>query len=471
MRHGRAWVRLSAHGAAGHPLTISTIRSAVPFGKGVTIRATAVLRRRTLSRAAAVGVVGQGYVGLSLACAAADAGFSVTGVDIDQERVDSLNAGSLCVAGVRPADFDAGISSGRMSFTTDASILARSDIVAVCVPTPVKDHSPDLSYVERACREVGEHMSQGSLVILESTTYPGTTDEIVQPLLEASGLASGRDFLLAYSPERIDPGNEEYGFRDTPRVVGGVTPEATGLATLFYEQLVDKVVAVSSSRAAELAKLLENTFRHVNIALVNELAMLCNEMGIDVWEVVGAAATKPFGFMEFDPGPGVGGHCIPLDPRYLAWQVRRDAGRQFRILEQAEDINAMMPNYVASRIGDALNENGKALKGARILVLGVTYKADVGDMRESPALKVMTRLHRRGARVGFHDPYVESVFVNGSRTQRTELTLRAVAGADCVALLTAHSAYDLQWLGEHAQLIFDGRNAFGSVRTPRVVPL
>jgi UDP-N-acetyl-D-glucosamine dehydrogenase len=377
----------------------------------------------------------------------------------------------LCVAGVRATDFETGIASGRLSFTTDASALGHSDIIAICVPTPVKDHTPDLSYVEGACRQVGENMSPGALVVLESTTYPGTTDEIVKPLLESSGLTVGRDLLLAYSPERIDPGNQEYGFRNTPRVVGGLTPEATGLATLFYEQVVDKVIAVSSSRAAELAKLLENTFRHVNIALVNELAMLCEEMGIDVWEVVAAAATKPFGFMPFDPGPGVGGHCIPLDPRYLAWQVRRDAGHQFRILEQAEDINATMPNYVASRIADALNENGKALKGAKILVLGVTYKPDVGDMRESPVLKVMTRLKGRGARVGFHDPYVDSLSINGSMSKRTDLSLRAVAGADCVALLTPHSAYDLEWLGEHASLIFDARNAYGSSRKPTVVPL
>jgi UDP-N-acetyl-D-glucosamine dehydrogenase len=377
----------------------------------------------------------------------------------------------LCVAGVRATDFETGIASGRLSFTTDASALGHSDIVAICVPTPVKDHTPDLSYVEGACRQVGENMSPGALVVLESTTYPGTTDEIVKPLLESSGLTVGRDLLLAYSPERIDPGNQEYGFRNTPRVVGGLTPEATGLATLFYEQVIDKVIAVSSSRAAELAKLLENTFRHVNIALVNELAMLCEEMGIDVWEVVAAAATKPFGFMPFDPGPGVGGHCIPLDPRYLAWQVRRDAGHQFRILEQAEDINATMPNYVASRIADALNENGKALKGAKILVLGVTYKPDVGDMRESPVLKVMTRLKGRGARVGFHDPYVDSLSINGSMSKRTDLSLRAVSGADCVALLTPHSAYDLEWLGEHASLIFDARNAYGSSRKPTVVPL
>ena len=308
-------------------------------------------------------------------------------------------------------------------------------------------------------------------MVLESTTYPGTTDHLVRPILEASGLSAERDFLLAYSPERIDPGNEEFGFRTTPRIVGGTSPEATGVATVFYEQLVDKVVALTSCRAAELAKLLENTFRHVNIALVNEMAMLCQEMGIDVWEVTEAAATKPFGFMSFSPGPGVGGHCIPLDPTYLAWQVRREAGHQFRILEQAEDVNAQMPGYVASRIGDALNEVGKPVKGAKILVLGVTYKSDVGDLRESPAIRVMTALHRRGASVSFHDPFVDAVTMNGSVLPRTELAQRPIATADCVALLTPHSMYDLEWLADHAPLIFDARNAFGTRPLPNVIRL
>jgi nucleotide sugar dehydrogenase len=263
----------------------------------------------------------------------------------------------------------------------------------------------------------------------------------------------------------------EFGLRNTPKVVGGLTPESTGVVTLFYEQLVDKVVALSSCRAAELVKLLENTFRHVNVALVNEMAILCHEMGIDVWEVVNAAATKPFGFMGFTPGPGVGGHCIPLDPAYLAWQVRRDAGHQFRILEQSQDINAQMPGYVAARIGEVLNDQGKAVKSARILILGVSYKPDVGDIRESPSMKVMNHLHRRGAKILFHDPFVESVTVNGAVILRSRLSGQVLAGVDCVALLTPHSSYDLEWLARHAHLIFDSRNAFGDAAGANVMRL
>jgi nucleotide sugar dehydrogenase len=346
--------------------------------------------------------------------------------------------------------------------------VEQSDIIIICVPTPLRDNIPDLSYVEQACRDVARHLHDGCLVVLESTSYPGTTDRLVRPILETSGLFAGRDFLLAYSPERIDPGNEEFTFQNTPKVVGGHTPEATGAAALFYEQLVEKVVVVSSCRAAELSKLLENTFRHVNIALVNEMATLCHEMGIDVWEVAEAAGTKPFGFMPFSPGPGVGGHCIPLDPTYLAWHVRREAGHQFRMLEQAQDINAQMPGYVASRIGDALNDAGKAVRGARVLVLGVTYKADVGDTRESPAVRVMTHLRRRRAEVSFHDPYVTSIGIDGGQLVRTELSERNVARADCVAILTPHLTYDLEWIAQHAALIFDSRNAYGTARNPNV---
>ena len=435
------------------------------------MRSTARLRRRILAHSATVGVVGQGYVGLSLACAAAEAGFDAIGLDIDEHRIEDLAEGRLTVPGVNEELFAAGIDSGRIRFTVDHMRLSECDVVLICVPTPLRDRTPDLSFVEEACRQAAAHLARGALVVFESTTYPGTTEERVQPLLESSGLRSGTDFLLAYSPERIDPGNTEFGLRNTPKVVGGMTPEACGAATLFYEQLCDKVVAVSSCRAAELSKLLENAFRHINVALVNEMAMLCRDMGMDIWEVVDAVATKPFGYLPFYPGPGVGGHCIPLDSTYLAWHVRRDAGRQFRILEQAEDVNAQMPAYVASRIGEALSDAGKPMKGARVLVLGVTYKADVGDTRESPSLSVMGHLVKRGAEVSFHDPFVAEVSVGGSLLTRPDLTERLVAAADCVALLTPHRAYDLDWLVDHAKLVFDARNASGDRRLPNVVKL
>jgi nucleotide sugar dehydrogenase len=435
------------------------------------MRSTSTLRRRLLARDARVAVVGQGYVGLSLACAAAEAGFEVTGIDVDADRVDALAAGRLVVPGVDEATFQGGAATGRLRFSADGDALATSDVICICVPTPVRDHTPDLSYVEQACRDVARHLVGGRLVVLESSTYPGTTNDLVTPLLEASGQRAGRDFLLAYSPERIDPGNSEFHFGNTPRIVGGTTAEATAVAALFYEQMVEKVVALSSARAAELAKLLENTFRHVNIALVNEMAMVCHELGIDVWEVIEAAATKPFGFMAFTPGPGVGGHCIPLDPTYLAWQVRRDVGHQFRILEQAQDVNAHMPGWVAARIGEALNEHAKPLKGAKVLVLGVSYKPDVGDVRESPSLRVMSALARRGAKLTFHDPFVDAVTLDGKRLARTELTARAVAGADLVALLVPHSSYDLEWLAGTAGLLFDARNAYGPGNPPNLVRL
>jgi UDP-N-acetyl-D-glucosamine dehydrogenase len=432
---------------------------------------TAHLRRLILSRRAKVAVVGQGYVGLSLASAAAEAEFPVTGIDIDEDRVASLTAGELVVPGVPESDFASALATGRLAFSSDPSAMAEADVICICVPTPVRDHAPDLSFVEAAAREAARHLRPGQLVILESTTYPGTTEGPVRELLEASGLAAGRDFLLAYSPERVDPGNEEYTFQSIPRIVGGFTPESTGAASVFYGQLVDKVVAVGSCRAAELAKLLENAYRHVNIALVNELAMLCHDMNIDVWEIIDAAASKPFGFTPFFPGPGVGGNCIPVDSAYLAWHTRRDAGARFRTVEQAQEINDYMPAYTASRVGDMLNEAGKAVKGATILVLGVSYKPGVGHVGESPALKVMSLLERRGAKVCFHDPFVDSVTVDGRLRERVDITHRAVAGSDCVVLLTPHRSYDFEWIADRAPLVFDARNAYGPDRRANVVRL
>jgi UDP-N-acetyl-D-glucosamine dehydrogenase len=435
------------------------------------MRSTAELRRRILTKTANVAVIGQGYVGLSLACAAAEAGFRVLGVDTDREHVAALRRGDPAVPGVSEDVFTSAFATGSLAFSDDPVSIGEAQLVFICVPTPLHDGTPDLSFIDAASVTVAQHLMPGSLVVLESTTYPGTTEERVLPALERNGLVASRDFLLAYSPERIDPGNTEFSFREVPRIVGGLDPEATGLATLFYEQLVDKVMPVSSCRAAELAKLLENTFRHVNIALVNEMAMVCSEVEIDVWEVLAAAATKPFGFMAFHPGPGVGGHCIPLDPAYLAWQVRRDSGHQFRVVEVAEDVNAQMPVWVAGRIAETLNQHGKAVNGAKVFVLGAAYKADVGDIRESPSIRIMQQLHKRGAKVSFHDPWVETVQLSGSNVRRSALTTQAVSGADLVAVLTPHSAYDLDWVAEHARVVFDARNTIQGPKRLNVVKL
>ncbi len=429
------------------------------------------LQRRVEAGEAVVCVIGQGYVGLTVAAAAASAGMQVRAVDISADRVAALAAGRNVVPGVDDELFALGHGSGRMSFGSDFAAVGESDVVLLCVPTPVVDHRPDLSYIESAARGVAPYLSRGSLVVLESTTYPGTTEQVVMPLLEAHGLRSGTDFLLAYSPERVDPGNPKYGLRNTPRVVGGLDPAATATAAAFYALLVDDVHTVSSCRAAELAKLLENTFRMVNIALVNELAVLCADQGIDVWEVIDAAGTKPFGFMPFYPGPGVGGHCIPLDPTYLAWQARRDTGRRLHLVETAQDINAQMPAYVAGRVVDTLNDHGLSVRGARLLALGVTYKRDVGDVRESAAIEVLERLQRKGAEVSFHDPFVEEVHERGLSLARSDLTVEALAAADCVLLLTPHSSYDLDLIVRHSALLFDARNAIGDRHTPSVVTL
>lgn len=431
---------------------------------------TSQLRNRITRRTATVTVVGQGYVGLSVAAGAAIAGMRVDAVDVDTDRVAALAAGRNVVPGVDEQTFVAAVDTGRLSFGTDAAVAAGADVVLVCVPTPVVEHRPDLSFIERAGRSVAPHLRRDSLVVLESTTYPGTTEALLRPLLEAGGLRAGKDFLLAYSPERIDPGNPKYGLRNTPRVVGGHTGEATELGGLFYRQLVDEVVTLSSTRAAEMAKLLENTFRMVNIALVNELATLCAQQDLDVWEVIRAAASKPFGYMPFYPGPGVGGHCIPLDPTYLAWQSRRDTGRPFKLVEMAQDINAGMPEYVASRVIDVLNDHGRSVKGARVLALGVTYKPDVGDLRESAAVEVIAKLARRGARVRFHDPFVAEVAEHGLALRRSALSTAALRDADLVAVLTPHTSYDLDEVVRRAALVFDARNAVAG-RHPHVIRL
>jgi UDP-N-acetyl-D-glucosamine dehydrogenase len=437
----------------------------------MTSTTSATLRGRIEDRSARVVVLGQGYVGLTLAAASAVEGFEVTGIDVDATRVAALSAGEQVVPGVEDTLFAQAVDTGRLRFTTEHDALAAADVVVICVPTPVTEHRPDLSMVEQAAREVGARLRRGALVVLESTTYPGTTEHVVAPLLQRPRFRVGHEFWLAFSPERIDPGNIKYGLRTTPRVVGGVDRESTDLAVRFYASVVDVVHPVSSCRTAEMAKLLENTFRMVNIALVNELAVLCEAQGIDGWEVIEAAATKPFGFMAFQPGPGVGGHCIPLDPTYLAWQSRRDTGRPFRLVELAQDINAEMPAYVARRVGDALAERGIALPRARVLALGVTYKADVGDLRESAAVETLRLLAAKGAAVTYHDPFVPRLRLGEHSIRRTPLTPDRLAAADVVVLLTPHSCYDLDALSEHARLVFDARNALGRRHDDRVVTL
>jgi UDP-N-acetyl-D-glucosamine dehydrogenase len=419
------------------------------------------LRRRIDEGTAQVAVIGQGYVGLSVAAAAARAGLPTVGIDLDEERIAALGAGHQVVAGVDDQLFADAVATGRLTFSTGWNAVADADIVLVCVPTPLIDHRPDLGAVEGAGREVGAHLTPGSLVILESTTYPGTTDQVLTPLLEQGGLRSGHDLLVAYSPERINPGDTSHGFAGVPRIVGGATADATAAGVAFYEHLVDVVHPVSSCRAAEMAKLLENTYRLVNIALVNELAQLCADQGINTWEVIDAAATKPFGFQAFYPGPGVGGHCIPLDPAYLTWQSRRDTGRPFQLVELAKDINDQMPAYVARRVMDALNRRGLAVRGSKILALGVTYKADVGDVRESAAIQVLAHLHTWGADLSFHDPFVARIDDHGVRLRRRRLSEDLVRSADAVLLLTPHSSYDLDALCGWASLLFDARNATG----------
>jgi UDP-N-acetyl-D-glucosamine dehydrogenase len=432
--------------------------------------AAETLREKIHNCQARVGVAGLGYVGLPLAVAFAQQGFSVCGIDLDAERTARLSAGSSYIEDLEDKALQEAMKAGRFRATTDAAVLREMDVVILCVPTPyTKAKQPDLTYVIRAGQDLQRCLHPGMLVILESTTYPGTTQELMLPLLEQSGLRCGHDFQLAYSPERVDPGNHQFGLRNTPKIVGGVTEEATHLAALLYAHVADRVVPVSGPRVAEMAKLLENTFRHVNIALANEMAILCRKLDIDIWEVIDAAATKPFGFMPFYPGPGVGGHCIPIDPYYFAWKVQEEEA-QARFIQLAGEINDRMPDVVVERVSDALNERGKSVRGSRLLILGVSYKRDVGDVRESPALKVIERLQRKGADVVYHDPYVAQLG-HGAQLASIPLTQEALAGADCVLILTHHQCLPWQQVVAAAPLIVDTRNALKEFREGHIVRL
>ncbi len=415
-------------------------------------------------------VIGLGYVGLPLAVEFARAGIEVVGIDLDASKVDAIRRKKSYIQDVSSSEVADLVSRGFLSATTAYTALSGVDTVNICVPTPLrKTKEPDISYIVQSAEQIARYLKKGQLIILESTTYPGTTEEVLLPLFEAKGFKAGRDFYLAFSPERVDPGNRKYQTRNIPKVVGGVTPACTAAARALYEQAVDTVYPVSSTRVAETVKLLENTFRSVNIGLVNELALMCHKMDIDVWEVIDAARTKPFGFMAFYPGPGLGGHCIPIDPLYLSWKARV-YGFEARFIELAAQVNGAMPEYVVARVADALNARGKSIQGARILILGVAYKKNVGDYRESPAFDVMEELLHKGAKVAYNDPFVPFFEHMQLKMKSSRLAPAMLKKADCVVIVTDHDCFDRQMIVEHARLIVDTRNAV-KVRSPKVVKL
>jgi len=405
------------------------------------------------------GIIGLGYVGLPLGVEAAKAGIPVIGFDVKESVVGGVNDGLSHIQDVASEDVAALRERGLLEATTDMTRLRECDVVSICVPTPLsKTRDPDVSYILAASEAVAAGLRPGQLIILESTTYPGTTREILLPSLEARGLGVGKDFHLCFSPERVDPGNPTWNTKNTPKVVGGITPECTKAGARFYERFLERVVPVSSAEAAELTKILENTFRAVNIGLVNETALISERLGVDVWEVIDAAATKPFGFMKFTPGPGLGGHCIPVDPHYLSWKMRT-LNYKTRFIELASEINAEMPIFVADKVRDALNHNRKSVNGSHILVLGVAYKKDIDDVRESPALDVMRLLEADGAVVSYHDPFVPTLHEDGKELTSVDLTEKALAGADAVVILTDHSAFDYDWIADHSRVLIDARHA------------
>jgi len=402
------------------------------------------------------GIVGLGYVGLPLAVELARAGYRVLGYDVNQRVVDGLNAGRSHVKDV--TDTQLRDIAARFTATTNADRLGEADAISICVPTPLsKFKDPDVSFIVAATESVKRSLRRGQAIILESTTYPGTTREILLPALESTGLKVGSDFFLAFSPERVDPGNPNFGTRNTPKVVGGITPDCRRVAVALYQPAIDTLVAVSTTEAAELVKLLENTFRSVNIGLVNEMAIVCDKLGVDVWEVIEAAATKPFGFMKFLPGPGLGGHCIPIDPHYLAWKMR-GLNYKTRFIDLAGELNTEMPLFWVRKVAEALNNRGRAVRGANILVLGVAYKRNIDDIRESPALDIIRLLEQQGARVSYHDPHVAAFSEDGHEYRSVALTPGVLEGADCVLVVTDHSAIDFHLVKRHARIAVDTRH-------------
>lgn len=423
------------------------------------------------NKTAVIGIVGLGYVGLPLAVAFARAGFKIIGFDIQVGRVAVVNRGESYITGISNRTLSATVASKRLQATTDQSRLSEVDAVCICVPTPLKKtKDPDLSYIIHESEEISKYLQHGQLVVLESTTYPGTTKQVVLPILERSGLKVGQDFYLAYLPERVDPGNRKYNIKNTPTLVGGVDPESTRLARLLYRQVANVVLPVSFPEVAEMTKVFENVFRNVNIALVNELAWLCENMGISVWEVIDAAASKPFGYMPFYPGPGIGGHCIPLDPYYLA-EKAREYDFHTRFIELAAEINERMPYHIASRIIEILSTNGKSFRDAKVLVLGITYKKDIGDVRESPSLKLVHLLRHKGVEVIYNDPYIAEIQIGEDSLTSVELTKECLSAADCAVIATDHSSYDYQYIVDNARVVFDTRGVSRTIKSKNILRL
>lgn len=435
-----------------------------------TLSTTTLLDAKIRDHTASVGVIGLGYVGLPLAIEFANAGFSVTGIDLQRSKVDEVNAGCSYIQDVSAEVVSRHVDSGRLSATSDFSVLDTLDTINIAVPTPLrKTKDPDMSYVVAAAERVAEHIHPGMLIILESTTYPGTTEELLLPMFQKSGLKVGEDFYLCFSPERVDPGNPHYQTHNIPKVVGGITPQCTEMGSLLYSQALEHVVPVSSTSVAEMVKLLENTFRMINIGLANEVAMMCGRMGINVWEVIDAASTKPFGFMPFYPGPGLGGHCIPIDPFYLSWKSKQ-AGIEARFIELAGYINGQMPHFVVDKIQNALNDQSKPLRKAHVHLLGVAYKRDIDDLRESPALDIIHLLQQKGATITYTDPYIPSLTLNEQILFSSPLDDEA-GKADCVVIITNHSIFDMKPLVQQAKLIVDTRNALKGCTSTKIVRL
>jgi len=429
------------------------------------------LKKRIEAKDAVAGIIGLGYVGLPLAVELARANLKTIGFDVDVRKISELAAGRSYIPDVPSEHVAEAVNSGMLIPTTDPASLGEADVIDICVPTPLrKTKDPDLSYVVKAVETTAAVLRKGQLIILESTTYPGTTDEVVKPILEAKGLKAGRDFYLAFSPERVDPGNPTYQTKNIPKVVGGMDETSTDVAAAFYRQVVDTVVPVTSTRAAEMVKLLENTFRAVNIGMANELALMCHRMGIDVWEVIDAAKTKPFGFMPFYPGPGLGGHCIPIDPFYLSWKAKQ-FNFEARFIELAGQVNGSMPEHVVTRVGEALNAHKKPLNGSKVHVLGVAYKRDIDDVRESPALDVIELLLRRGATVTYSDPFVPEIDHGPHQMKAVSMDSAIGTGADCVVIITDHKAFDYPSIVAAFPLIVDTRNALKGVKSDKIFGL